>query len=574
MADENEVPPQEIDEAEEDAAEEPSSLGSFPLANSAVVLDLRAADERATEAAKNIEALREAIAEYGKSLKAEYGVQAPKHVPPEQEGGDDRNMYVILLWEKVTVLLWVRGPYPFKETLTAEDEAALRGKQGELMAQLSEFEGITREVERLLGLEDVGVPETPPAAPGEAAPPPPSATPAPAPAAESMPKVIVFGRHSEEDQLPKVIVCEPTDYCKEFVQFPGQQEGGGYSTTAGQPTGIPRQDTGGLPWAGIGGGEAPVGYRGVVAGGAMGGGWPMQQQQPWPPFPCQQQFPQTKGADEKRLEDLEKRVKSLVKKWKRVRSSHKEIKRVLEAGPSQTTPQVYPDRPLCKRTLEGSTVCKMDLYKQMGIPLPLPDVQSQNTDFRRLLLLVLVEHVSTLGRHLEPERLWVIIVQLVRSRFRLKTVSKRRNMFYKNKKQETTAIGGGELDELARCDDILQLLSGPGHVSTAKGVGGHQLCPEAAKKVADATGPPLRDHPRPKKTTSSRKKVKTLKPTPRPPGGPLCVFELERKLDDLRESKVRGGKADKKQTKMDNLMAKLVEFEKLAKYVKKFGCVR
>ncbi|KAL1131813.1 hypothetical protein AAG570_011425 [Ranatra chinensis] len=54
--------------------------------------------------------------------------------------------------------------------------------------------------------------------------------------------------------------------------------------------------------------------------------------------------------------------------------------------------------------------------------------QIARTDFRRLLLLVLVEHVSALGRRLQPERLWVIAVQL------------REREFYKNKKQETTDI--------------------------------------------------------------------------------------------------------------------------------------
>ncbi|KAL1115475.1 hypothetical protein AAG570_007505 [Ranatra chinensis] len=66
------------------------------------------------------------------------------------------------------------------------------------------------------------------------------------------------------------------------------------------------------------------------------------------------------------------------------------------------------------------------------------------------------EPVSALGRHLQPERLWVITVydygraafvyprnQLYRDHpqsLRLKMASKRRNTFYKNKKQETTEI--------------------------------------------------------------------------------------------------------------------------------------
>ncbi|XP_073973067.1 uncharacterized protein isoform X2 [Rhodnius prolixus] len=130
----------------------------FPLADSKVMEELREADAKAQKTAEIIQA-----------MKKELAVLAQK------------------------------------EKMTSEDAQMIERKQAELMDKLSEFEQITKQVQRLVGLTDI----TSKMIVEQRAADHRQATPRPAPE-ESLPKVIICGGGSI-DPVPKIIVCEPTN---------------------------------------------------------------------------------------------------------------------------------------------------------------------------------------------------------------------------------------------------------------------------------------------------------------------------------------------------------------------------
>uniref|UniRef100_A0A161M576 Outer dense fiber protein 2 n=1 Tax=Triatoma infestans TaxID=30076 RepID=A0A161M576_TRIIF len=134
------------------------SLDDFPLADSKVMAELREADAKAQKTAEIIQAMKEELAVLAR-----------------------------------------------KEKMTTEDAQMIERKQAELMDKLSEFEQITTQVQRLVGLTDI----TSKMIVDQKAAEHRLATAQPAPE-ESLPKVIICGGGSI-DPIPKIIVCEPTN---------------------------------------------------------------------------------------------------------------------------------------------------------------------------------------------------------------------------------------------------------------------------------------------------------------------------------------------------------------------------
>uniref|UniRef100_A0A0A9W731 Galectin-3 n=2 Tax=Lygus hesperus TaxID=30085 RepID=A0A0A9W731_LYGHE len=198
----------------------------FPLYDNAVLTELREADERAAKAAKAIEAVREQLAVYAK-----------------------------------------------KDEMTDEDIKMMEEKQKELMAKMEEFEEITKKVQHLVGLVDVassqlGPPQKQmlPNVEGEK----PPGTGASSQPEDTLPKVIVCGT-GDIDQVPKIIVCEPTKARDGkhplYHQIQGKQKEGTSKTALQEPSG--RTTT--VPSSVYPGGF-PSGYPGSPSG--YPGGYP------------------------------------------------------------------------------------------------------------------------------------------------------------------------------------------------------------------------------------------------------------------------------------------------------------
>ncbi|KAK9499431.1 hypothetical protein O3M35_002469 [Rhynocoris fuscipes] len=370
--------------ADADAARD---LAELPTAQSNIMNELREADAKAQRTAQIIEAMKEELAALAK-----------------------------------------------KDKMTPDDAKMIERKQAELMEKLSEFEQITTQVQQLVGLTDITskviIEQKLAQRRLQAQDPIPE---------ESLPKVIVCGGGGI-DPVPKIIVCEPTNRqgCGQPLY---QQLSGRSRRSQNQQAPCKKKMTSDCPPQQIMSGFQPPqqqswGYGGNAAagctgggGGIMGGPWsagynqvfPVGPMGAWPPphisvtpsahSTCQEdsinpmvikistpvtcsptsstinvdqetagdaknddekegepKVPTKEELEKKKCDALATKASDLQKEVQALNEENKELKKVLGVGKTVT---------LCKNEIAKEQVCKADILRQIGVPLPKSYVQGE-----------------------------------------------------------------------------------------------------------------------------------------------------------------------------------------------------